>query len=135
MVAQRRVLEAQSQSVHGLIKPLVHVRVAYLPPVPENVRENVSSIRASDTNRFIQVPGTVIRTAMVRAASSPSGRARSYLSPTHLAQIKVLEQKRVYECGNNRCKHQFEVSADVQQGYILEMPVRCAAIARRLNTR
>lgn len=47
------------------IKSNCHARLCYLPPVLEFRKPSVSSIRAFDVGRLVQVSGTVTRTGKV----------------------------------------------------------------------
>jgi DNA replicative helicase MCM subunit Mcm2 (Cdc46/Mcm family) len=86
-------------------KPRVHVRLSHLPGVPEYNKPNVSSIRATDIGRFVQVPGTVIRAAGSR----------------------VLEAERQYQCTAARCGFVFTVRSTVEANHTAELPTVCQA--------
>lgn len=90
-----------------VVKELVHVRIARLPLVPGIHKANISSIRASDNDQFLQVKGTVIRTGTV----------------------KMLEAVQVYECTNPKCKYTFDVIAQIENDNVLEPPKSCPSNA------
>lgn len=86
-------------------KPRVHIRLSHLPGVPEYNKPNVSSIRATDIGRFVQVPGTVIRTGASR----------------------VLEAERQYQCTAQRCGFVFTMRSTVEANHTAELPTVCQA--------
>jgi DNA replicative helicase MCM subunit Mcm2 (Cdc46/Mcm family) len=100
--------DSDDQGGRGLpltFKPFLHARLTNLPSVHEYFKPNVSSIRACDVGKFIQVPGTVIRTGAPR----------------------VLESERQYQCTNSKCNFIFTVFTGVETNYTHELPLQCPA--------
>lgn len=86
----------------GMIyKPNCHIRLTDLPMCSQVTKHSVSSIRSADVNKFISVPGTVIKTGAV----------------------KMLEYEKEYICKS--CKNKFRVKADKEQMNIIEKPRQC----------
>lgn len=73
------------------VKPIVHARVNWLPSVHR--KANISSIRSHDVGSFVQFSGTVVRSGM----------------------LQVLEAKRVFLCGNQKCNQPIVIDAKQQQ--------------------
>lgn len=77
----------------------IHARVSWLPSFHRKL--NVSSIRSSDVDTFLQFTGTVVRSGA----------------------LKVLEAQRVFRCGNPKCGEPVVVSAAVHEvGSIVQRP-------------
>jgi DNA helicase MCM9 len=84
-------------------KQLVHARIGHLYSLPGFVRPNISSIRACDMGKFVQVSGTVVRTGMVR----------------------MVERRRFYVCTNSRCRYQFPVAIEIEHDNTMQLPRVC----------
>ena len=97
-------VSSSSSSLRGSVKRRVTMRIVNLPPSVEFNKRSVSSLRSFDVGGLVQIPGTVVRTGMV----------------------KMLELSREYECC--RCGHTFFVAADMEQGNILEAPTLCPMV-------
>ena len=80
---QRTLLEAHAERNMMTLKPSCHARLHRMPRSSELRKHTISSIRAADINKLIEVPGTVIRTGTV----------------------KMLQTERSYEC--TQCRHRF----------------------------
>nr|CCA14521.1 DNA replication licensing factor MCM9 putative [Albugo laibachii Nc14] len=79
------------------------IRVENLPPLVLYRKPMISKLRSNDINQLIQLSGIVVRTGM----------------------IKMHEQSREYICSNLRCRYQFLVTSDPEQGNVLQLPKVC----------
>ena len=82
------------------------VRFHHLPPIPTLLRPYLSALKAEDTQRLLQVHGTVVKTNAV----------------------KMLEVSRIYTCLRNHCDHRFKVTADPEQDHLMEQPLSCPVL-------
>ncbi len=122
LLVQQQLLKCSSSSTLMAFKPHVHARLKHLPRMfksfiqcisvtfcsgtPEIIRETVSSILSRDVGHVVQVPGTVVRTGM----------------------LKMLEQSRRYRCG--KCGQEKEVAIDMElRNATLCAPTFCTAAA------
>lgn len=87
----------------GNVKQLCHIRIAYLPPMPELVKASIGDIRVQTGQSLIQISGTIVRTGGVR----------------------MLELSKQYECQNPKCRYRFTVRADPEQDNMLPAPRAC----------
>lgn len=104
---KKRIYESTTNGRNDLlftVKKQVTVRFTHLPSFNEFCKPNISCIRAKDTDGLVQLSGTVIRSGL----------------------MKMLEYERCFIC--NKCAHEFTVSADVEQGNLLEDPKACPMI-------
>ena len=102
--AQDRLLASASAAGRDDWRPRrAKARLRCVPPLPEHWKANVSSLRASDVGKLVQVCGTVVRAGAV----------------------KIIESCRTYQCGAASCGATFAVYADREQGNLLEKPTRC----------
>ncbi len=96
-----------NRDTEWLNKRHVHVRILNLPEC--HIKEKVSHIRSADYNSLIQVSGTVVRTL----------------------SVQMLESVKTYKCGGRTCNNiEFEVKADVEQGYAFVEPKKCPSDPR-----
>eukprot|EP01080_Neovahlkampfia_damariscottae_P009413 gene9413-1620_t len=98
---QRKMIKESDGTEGYLYKPFVHGRISSLPMTSENCKSTVSNIRSSDTNHFISVSGTVIRTG----------------------SVKMLQAERTYIC--QTCKEEIIVKADIERGNTINKPTQC----------
>ena len=101
--AQRRILAVHPDSTFMTFKPSVHTRLYNLPQCSELQKQTVSAIRTADSDRILQVPGSVIRTG----------------------QVKMLHLERQYEC--TRCAVRFRCYAELEQRHQMTLPPECTA--------
>jgi DNA helicase MCM9 len=87
------------------VKAQCHIRIVSLPSVSQFSKSSICDVKAHETDAFIQVTGTVVRTGGVR----------------------MLEQSKQYECQNAKCRLRFTVCADPEQEYMLPQPRCCPA--------
>ena len=90
LLVQQQFLIISSSRTLMALKPHIHARITHLPRTPEIIRETVSSILSRDIGHVLQVPGTVVRTGM----------------------LKMLEHSRRYRCG--KCGQEKEVAIDIE---------------------
>jgi DNA helicase MCM9 len=90
LLVQQQLLKVSSSRTLMAFKPHIHSRIIHLPRTSEIIRETVSSILSRDVGHVVQVPGTVVRTGM----------------------LKMLEHSRRYRCG--KCFQEKEVAMDVE---------------------
>ena len=98
-------------SCKGSVKIFCHVRVVSLPPHPTFTKRTINDVNCCDTNSFIQLSGTIIRTGGNR----------------------MLDVSKDYIC--EKCQYRFTVSADFEQGYVLPQPRICPSTSKDQNNK
>jgi DNA helicase MCM9 len=104
---QKEIMKQLSGDQLCRVKVQCHIRILSLPSIPEFSKRTISDVKAHETNAFVQVTGTVVRTGGVR----------------------MLEQSKQYECQNAKCRFRFTVCADPEQENMLPQPRCCPAKA------
>jgi DNA helicase MCM9 len=98
---QKTLIASHEEREFMAYKPSVHARLCRLPQCGALRKETVSSLRADDVNRLVQVPGTVIRTG----------------------QLKMLQVEKEYECA--KCRFRFKCRAELEQRHQMALPSEC----------
>jgi DNA replicative helicase MCM subunit Mcm2 (Cdc46/Mcm family) len=129
--AQKRLLSCDQMRAsvdegRSSVKLDVSMRFTHLPAISEFCKPNISCIRAGDVGGLVQV-AFLIRTSS-QAPPHFAKMCSMQVSGTVIrtGAVKMLEHAKSFVC--SKCGHAFTVSADMEQGNILEEPAACPMI-------
>ena len=101
-----RHLLSVKENVHARLHGLSH----FLDASCSKISPRIGEVSAAHLDKLITVRGTVVRAA----------------------PVKLLEARRLYECG--KCRHRFVVAADLEQGATVQLPSACPSNRDRCCT-